>query len=160
MSGSERKPGRLRPYVDGYRTWLLELGYTPLSMRTYSLVALGQLGRWMAREDVDVQQLDSAAIKAFLATRHTKDYRPVATASLVPLPDYLRGEGVTPPEPARALTPLDGLIGEHRQWLIVERTLAAATVRHRQRFVRRFVSVGQYERVSKASTAGEGLARR
>lgn len=140
MSGSERKPGRLGPYVDGYRARLLELGYTPLSVSSYSLVALGQLGRWMASEDLDVQQLDSGAIKAFLATRRTKDYRPAATASLVPLLDYLRGEGVTPPEPARALTPLDRLIGEYRQWLIVDRALAPATVRHRQQFARRFLA--------------------
>src|ERR1700686_237640 len=130
MSGSERKPGRLGRYVVGYRDGLLELGYTPLSVSSYSLVAVGQLGRWMASEDVDVAQLDSRTIKAFLATRRTKDYRPAATASLVPLLEYLRDEGVTPPEPARALTPLDGLIGEYRDWLIVDRALAPETVRH------------------------------
>lgn len=68
MSGSERKPGRLGRYVDGDRDRLLELGYTPLSVSTYSLVALGQLGRWIASEDLDVQQLDRGAIKAFLAS--------------------------------------------------------------------------------------------
>jgi site-specific recombinase XerD len=139
MSGSERKPGRLGPYVEGYRDRLLELGYTPLSVSSYSLVALGQLGRWMASEDVAVDQLDSRSIKAFLATRRTKDHRPAATASLVPLLDYLRDEGVTPLEPARALAPLDGLIGEYRDWLIVDRALAPETVRHRQQFARRFL---------------------
>lgn len=44
MSGSRRKPGRLGPYVDGYRARLLELGYSPLSV-THSLVTLGHLGR-------------------------------------------------------------------------------------------------------------------
>jgi site-specific recombinase XerD len=140
MSGSERKPGRLGLYVEGYRARLLELGYTALSVNTYSLVALGQLGRWMASEDVDVDQLDSRAIKAFLATRRTKDHRPAATASLAPLLDYLRGEGVTPLEPVRALTPLDELIGEYRDWLIVDRALAPETVRHRQQFARRFLA--------------------
>lgn len=140
MSGSERRPGRLGPYVEGYRARLLELGYTSLSVSTYSLVAVGQLGRWMASEDLDVQQLDSGAIKAFLATRRTKDNRPAATASLAPLLDYLRDEGVTPQEPAQALMPLDRLIAEYRQWLIVDRALAPATVRHRQQFARRFLT--------------------
>ena len=140
MSGSERKPGRLGPFVEGYRDRLLELGYTPVSVNTYSLVALGQLGRWMASEDVDVAQLDSRAIKAFLATRRTKDHRPAATASFVPLLDYLRDEGATPPEPARVLTPLDGLIGEYRDWMIVDRALAPETVRQRQQFARRFLA--------------------
>ncbi len=150
MSGSERKPGRLGPYVDGYRDRLLELGYTPLTVRTYSLVVLGQLGRWMASEDLDVQQLDSGAIKAFLATRHTRDYRPVATVNFVPLLEYLRGEGVTPPEPARAPTPLDGLIAEYRRWLVVDRALAAATVWHRERFAGRFLA----ERVTREDELG------
>lgn len=150
MSGSERKPGRLGPYVDGYRARLLELGYTPLSVTTYSLVALGQLGRWMASEDVDVDQLDSGAIKAFLATRRTRDCRPVATASVVPLLDYLRREGVVPPEPARALTPLDELIDDYRQWLIVERALAPTTVHHCQMLARRFLA----ERTSSEDEVG------
>jgi hypothetical protein len=42
MSGSRRRPGRLGRYVDGYRVWLLELGFAPLSA-TRSLTALGYL---------------------------------------------------------------------------------------------------------------------
>jgi hypothetical protein len=38
---------------------LLELGYSPLSV-TRSLTALAHLGRWMEREDVDVDQLAAA----------------------------------------------------------------------------------------------------
>lgn len=45
MSKSRRKPGPLGPYVEGYRAWLLELGYAPLSV-TRSLTALGHLGGW------------------------------------------------------------------------------------------------------------------
>ena len=58
MSGTRRKSGRLGPYVEGYRARLLELGYSPLSV-TRLVTALGQLGRWMEREDVDVDQLDA-----------------------------------------------------------------------------------------------------
>jgi hypothetical protein len=100
MSGSERKPGRLGRFVDGYRDKLLELGYTPLSVSSYSLVALGQLGRWMASEDVDVDQLDSRAIRAFLATRCTKDRRPAAHRHQVAI--QLRG---TPSSRARGRDP-------------------------------------------------------
>jgi len=46
MSGSRRRPGRLGPYVDGYRARLLELGYEPANASvTRSLGALGHLGR-------------------------------------------------------------------------------------------------------------------
>ena len=46
MSGTRRKPGCLGPFVEGYRVRLLELGYTPGTVRGM-LKVLGQLGRWM-----------------------------------------------------------------------------------------------------------------
>ena len=66
MSGTRRKPGRLGPFVEGYRARLLELGYTPGTVRGM-LKVLGQLGRWMDDEDVEPGQLDLAAVEAFLA---------------------------------------------------------------------------------------------
>ena len=110
MSGTRRKPGPLGPYVEGYRARLLELGYSPLSV-TRSLTALGHLGRWMAREDVDVDQLDGGAVKAFLAA-HTKARGRLPTASVVPLLDYLRSEDALAVQPAVALTALDQLLVE------------------------------------------------
>jgi hypothetical protein len=47
MSGTRRKPGRLGSHVDGYRSSLLALGYTPATVRG-QLKVLGQLGRWMS----------------------------------------------------------------------------------------------------------------
>ncbi len=62
MSGSRRKPGRLGPFVDGYRVWLLERGYTPGSVRGM-LKLLGHLGRWMEREGRGPGELDVAALE-------------------------------------------------------------------------------------------------
>jgi hypothetical protein len=56
MSGSRRKSGPLGPFVDGYRAWLLERGYSP-SVAIRSLITLGHLGRWMEREEFAVDQL-------------------------------------------------------------------------------------------------------
>jgi hypothetical protein len=61
MSGTRRKPGPLGPCLEGSRAWLLGLGYSPLSV-TRSLTALGHLRRWMAREDVDPDELDRDAV--------------------------------------------------------------------------------------------------
>lgn len=113
--------------MDGYRARLLELGYSPLSV-TRSLTVLGHLGRWMAREGVAVDQLDVRVVKTFLAD-HVRDNGRSPTASVVPLLDYLRREALVAPEPAQPLTPLDRLIGADREWLLVERALAPATVR-------------------------------
>ena len=127
---------------------MLELGCSPLSV-TRSLTALGHLGRWMAREDVDVDQLDGGAVKAFLAA-HTKARGGLPTASVVPLLDYLREEGVAAPEPARPLTPLDRLIADYREWLLVARALASATVRGRVGLARRFLT----QRISSVDELG------
>jgi hypothetical protein len=127
VSGTRRKPGRLGPYVDGYRTRLLELGYSPLSV-THSLTALGHLGRWMAREDFDVDRLDADAVRAFLAA-YVRDRGRLPTAGVWPLLDYLRREGVVAPQSAAPGTVLDVLFVDYRAWLLRERALAPATVR-------------------------------
>jgi hypothetical protein len=65
MSGTRRTPGPLGPCVDGYRVRLLELGYSPASA-TRSLTALGHLGRWMAHEELTVEQLDCGAVRSVM----------------------------------------------------------------------------------------------
>lgn len=142
MSGTRRRPGRLGRYVEGYRARLLELGYSPLSV-TRSLTVLGHLGRWMERENVDVDQLDADAVMAFLAA-HVKDRGRRPTASVLPLLDYLRAEGVVAPKPAEPRTQLDRLVADYRVWLLVERELAPATVRGHAELARRFLA----ERIS------------
>jgi hypothetical protein len=155
MSGSRRRPGRLGPFVDGYRAWLLGLGYSPLSV-THSLVALGHLGRWMDGHDVDVAQLNNDLLKAFLAD-HVDEHGHLPTAGVMPLFEYLRSEGVVPPEPARWRSPRDGLLDEYRGWLAVERALSPETVRGYTRLARRFLA----ERVSPEDQLGvEGLRAR
>ena len=138
MSVTRRKPGPLGPYVGGYRVRLLELGYSPASA-TRSLIALGHLGRWMARAELTVDQLDRGAVTAFLAD-HVADRGRLPTASVVPLLEYLRGEGVVGPEPVGPLTALDRLVGEYRQWLRVERALAATTVHQYADLAQRFLA--------------------
>ena len=56
MSVTRRKPGRLGPFVDGYRVWLLAAGYTPQTVRMM-LRDLSRLGRWMDAEDVQIGAL-------------------------------------------------------------------------------------------------------
>ena len=155
MSGSRRRPGRLGSVVGGYRAWLLGLGYSPPSA-THSLVALGHLGRWMDRHDVDAAQLNNDVLKAFLAD-HVDEHGHLPTAGVMPLLKYLRSEGVVPPEPASWRSPLDGLLDEYRGWLTVERALSPETVSGYTRLACRFLT----ERVSPEDQLGvEGLRGR
>jgi integrase len=137
MPGTRRKPGRLGPYVEGYRSWLLELGYSPLTV-THSLTALGHLGRWMARGHVEVETLDGDAVRAFLAA-YVRDRGRLPTASVRPL-DYLRAQGVVAPESAAPMSALERLLAEYREWMLGARGLAATTVRVRVGLARRFLA--------------------
>jgi site-specific recombinase XerD len=155
MSGTRRKPGRLGPFVEGYRVWLLERGYTPGTVRGM-LKVLGHLGRWMERERREPGELDVAALEQFLACLRAEGLRRVPTVrALRSLVVYLREVGVMAADGgAHELSPLDGLVDSYRDWLVIERGLAAATVLRYEKLARRFLA----ERVSPADVLGvEGL---
>jgi integrase len=94
MSGSERKPGRLGRYVVGYRDRLLELGYTPLSVSSYSLVALGQLGLRHALASELLRQ-DASLFDIGQVLRH-KD---LSTTAIYAKVDFARLREVAQPWP-------------------------------------------------------------
>jgi len=58
----------LGPFVEGYSAWLVRQGYTPLTGRNM-LKEFGQIGRWLAEEDLEVQQLSEQRLVTFLAAR-------------------------------------------------------------------------------------------
>ncbi len=134
-----RKPGLLAAHVEGYRAWLLGLGYTPGTVKNM-LAQLGQVGRWLASEGWDVPDLDEARVVEFRACRRAAGYRQVVgPRGLVPLLRYLREVGATPA--ARpATSPLQQLTGGYRCWLIEERGLAATTVLRYENTARRFLA--------------------
>jgi site-specific recombinase XerD len=138
MSGSRRRPGRLGPYVEGYRARLLELGYSPGSV-TRSLGTLGHLGRWMDSRDIDAEQLDGEVLKAFLAD-HVHRHGQLPSAGVMPVLDYLRNLGVAGPEPTRPRSPLHEFVDEYRHWLAVERALSPDTVCGYTRLASRFLA--------------------
>jgi len=53
--------------VEGYRSRLEALGYPPSSARN-KLKELGQLGRWMAGQEIGAAQLSSTAVEEFLSS--------------------------------------------------------------------------------------------
>lgn len=139
MSGTRRKPGRMHAHVEGFQARLLELGYTPGTVRDM-LKTVGRLGRWMASTDVEPSQLDEASIDAFRAALRAGGTRRVpGRRAFRPLLDYLTDQGVVPIEVV-ASTPVEELLTDYRAWLIVERGLAAATVLRYEKLARRFLN--------------------
>jgi integrase len=127
VSKSRLRPGRLGPFVVGYRGWLLERGYAPGTVG-HEVGFLSALGRWMLDEELEVEQLDGGVVDAFTATRHADGLRSSIARRPRSLLIYLRELGVIPPECDESSTPLAELITGYREWLLVERGLAAITV--------------------------------
>jgi site-specific recombinase XerD len=150
MSGTRRRPGRLGPFVEGYRVWLSAAGYTPQTVRAM-LKDLGSLGRWMDAEGVEVGALTIAAIESFLADRRAAGARRVPTVrALRSMQTYLRDVGVMVVELPPCSSDVEVLLGEYREWLIADRGLAAMTVLRYETLARRFLSA----RVSPADELG------
>jgi len=138
MSGSRRQPGPLGPFVDGYRVWLLERGYTSSAV-VRSLITLGHLGRWMDQVGFAVDELTDERVSAFLA-EYRSSHGHLPGSSVWPLLEYLRANRAVPPEPPSTLTPVGQFVDEYREWLLDERGLALSTVRGSVRLARRFLT--------------------
>jgi hypothetical protein len=128
VSESRFQLGRLGSFVEGYRVWLLERGYS-LGTVEHELRFVGVLGRWMAAEDLAVAQLDSEVIAAFVEA-HRVEGRSAAVVARGSrsLPIYLRELGVVGPERRDPVTPLGALIEDYRKWLVGDRGLAPLTM--------------------------------
>jgi len=138
MSGPSRQDGRLAPFALGYRVRLLELGYTPGTVRGM-LKVFGQLGRWLDAEQIQVGELGLAAVEAFLAARRAGGDRR-SLGELRQLVSYLREVGAMAEEEPPALTAVETLLGEYRRWMVADRGLAAMTVLRYETLARRFLT--------------------
>ncbi len=139
MYENRRKPGRMGPFVEGYRSRLLSLGYTPGTVGG-QLKLIGQVGRWMQIEGLEPAQLDEAHLEQFLASRRAEGYpRVPSLRSFVALLEYLRDEHMIPVVAVPPLTAFEELVGSYRDWLSAERGLATSTVLRYENLARRFL---------------------
>src|SRR6516225_7931117 len=122
-------PGPLEQYAPGFRSWLLDQGYTPLGT-VPKLQLMAHVSRWLEREGLTAAGLTREEAGRFLAARHAAGTRwPKSLAGLRPLLDYLGGLGVLPPEPSAPQRDAAAvLIAEFTEYLRSERGLAPMTV--------------------------------
>jgi integrase/recombinase XerD len=133
--------GPLAPFVDAYAAELRRRGYTPLST-VNELRQVGRLSRWLEARGCGAGDLTSGQIEEFLAWqravgRHRSQW---SRPGLVCLQEVLRGLGVLAlgqPEPVGS--PTDRLLARFERYLLVERGLAAGTVRGYVTHARRFL---------------------
>jgi len=100
---------------------------------------LGQVGRWLSKEELTADQLNEERMAAFLAAQHRAGQRRIpGRRAMMPLLTYLREAGVIAAEQL-PLTPLGALLGQYRSWMVRERGLAPATVLRYENTASRFL---------------------
>src|SRR6266545_117303 len=137
-------------YVDGFRKELRRLGYTPLTAAAHVRL-MAHLSRWLVRQGLPASALTAPTVEAYFAARRAAGYFNERTPrALAPLVTYLQGLGVVPPDlPAAPSGPVEVLLARFRDYLLVERGLAATTAALNVRLAQR---VGP--------DAGDGVAGR
>ena len=158
-----RVPRPLASYVEGFRTELERLGYTPLSAAVH-VQLMAHLSRWLARKGLEGSALTQATVEEYFAERRAAGYVNLRTSRVLqPLVGYLRRLGVAPPPVAVVpATPVERLLARYRDYLTIERGLAETTGDLNVRTIRPFL-VDRAERVEcglalERLTAGEVIA--
>jgi integrase/recombinase XerD len=139
MTGRKRKPGRMGPFIEGYRAWLVGLGYTRGTV-VNMLAMAGDLGRWMDVRDLAPGGLDRVVAAEFRSACGAAGMRCVpGPRGLDPLLNYLEHVGVLVGA-AAPTTPVEVLVERYRRWLVADRGLADATVVRYVKLARSFLS--------------------
>jgi integrase/recombinase XerD len=134
-----RVTGPLTPFADGFRTHLVERGYSLWSAQ-FHLQFLAHVSRWLDAEGLDVSRLTPEAVEEFLAERRRQGYATrLSLKGARPLLGYLDGLGVLPVGEEVAPTAVARLLDAFCRYLLEERGLVPGSVRLYSRVARRFL---------------------
>lgn len=140
MTGTRRKPAVLGPFIQDFQAHVLSLGYTPGSTRGM-LKVVGQLGRWLADQHLQVADFSEALIEPFIHDRKAAGYRQVQHRRVfMLLLNFLRDQGAVPAIVDIPSSELDIFMELYRNWLVNTRGLAATTVLRYVNLARRFLT--------------------
>src|ERR1700733_11935699 len=125
--GGLMSSGPLSAFEAGYVRWLVERGFRPGAVAD----RLGQfraLSRWLGARGLPVAELDPERVEEFLDARRAAGYRSYVASSSVRLPlDYLIGIGAVP-SLVVSPSPVDSVLEDYRDYLLLERRLAETTI--------------------------------
>jgi len=157
--------GPLAPFADVYGLELKERGYTPLTT-VNELRQAARLSRWLEANGLGAAELSSERVEQFLAFQRAAGSRPgsLSRPGLVCVLEVLRELGVlAAEEPARAGSPTGVLLASFESYLLMERGLAAGTVRgyvaHARWFLDGVAVDGDLARLTAGEVTGAVLRR-
>jgi integrase/recombinase XerD len=141
----------LAGFADGFRAHLVEQGYSLWGAQE-QLYLLAHVSRWMEAEGLQLVALTPAVVDQYIVWRRGQGYlSSLSPKSLRRVFGYLDGLGVLPHEGA-VPSPVEQLLGEFRGYLLVERGMAAGSVRLYERVARLFLE-------ERSQPLGDDLAR-
>jgi integrase/recombinase XerD len=132
--------GPLSSYVDGFGAELARQGYAPASAAD-QVRLMAHVSRWLADAGLDPAQLTAVRVEQFLDARRERYVRLVSWRAVAPLLGYLRALELIPEAPRPlAGTPVERLLEDFCSYLLLERSLAAGSVRLYERVARLFLA--------------------
>jgi integrase/recombinase XerD len=112
--------GSLAGFADGFLVELFEQGYSRWGAQE-QLYLLAHVSRWMESEGLEVAALTPRNLERYFVWRRRQGYcHSLSPLSLRRLLGYLDGLGVLPPVDT-VPSPVDRLLGEFRDYLLLER---------------------------------------
>jgi len=122
--------GPLSAFAAGFASELAHQGYTPHSARS-QMRLMAHLSRWLIDERLGTGDLHTAEVERFLRARRAAGYTQLLSfKAMRPVLTYLRDLGVAPtPPPLTPCSPVEEVLERYRNYLVVERGLAHATIR-------------------------------
>ena len=135
------RAGPLARAIDGFAAWLAIEGYACCSAAE-KLRFVGNLSRWLEREELGVEALDEQRVEAFLLARGSNSGRRGEATTGQQLLCYLRSSGVIPAAVSRPCsdTPIERIERTYERFLINERGVSPATVTNYLPTVRAFLA--------------------
>lgn len=148
-----RVSGPLAAYAEGYRRELQRLGYTAASTE-FKVSEMSRLSRWLEGNGLAAGDVATATVEAFLSDWGVGGHRTPTLKAIRPLLEWLSVQGVMGADPAAPRLAVDELLADYREWMVVERALAARTVGRYETTARRFLA-GRAQ--GPEATGAEGL---
>ncbi|MFZ0589449.1 MAG: tyrosine-type recombinase/integrase [Bryobacteraceae bacterium] len=133
------RQGPLSKYLDAYSVTQAGLGYEPLSIRQQLLV-IADFSGWLEGKEIAVRKIGDDDVDRFLRLRQRqKRVRRGDPTALKRMLAMLREKGVVKREPAASNAPAK-VTAEFQQYLLHERRLSPATLRHYVPVIEQFLS--------------------
>lgn len=153
--GKQRLRGPLSADVESFGAELVRLGYSRTGGRQQMRLFVSLSG-WLDDAGLSADDLDGAAIEAFLDARRAAREKLWSVRSLAPLMGLWQATGQVGPVPATPVGPFQVIIDDYGRYLKRERGLAVGTIAAYVRVAREFLdhlgSVGLGLDVVTAST--------